>query len=92
MYEDLKQFYVTLFSNASTNLYPGNTIVTFTADLTRPIELGSSDNWEVGLCEFSYPPNNVGTFKPTIIVGDNFRFIYCDLLSPQYDGENFHVF
>jgi len=62
MYEDPKQFYVTLFSNASTNLYPNNTIDTFTAELALTIELGSSDNWEMAVCDFAYPSKNVGTF------------------------------
>jgi len=39
-----KKFYVTLFSNASNDLYPNNTIATFTAELARPTELGFSDN------------------------------------------------
>jgi len=77
---------VTLFSKASTGLYPNNTIARFTTELAQPIELGSSYRWEVGVCEFTYPPNNVGTFKPTLIVGDTTGLIYCDLISPQYVG------
>jgi len=83
---DPKHFYVTLLSNTSKNLYPDNTIAAFTAELARPVELGSSDNWEVGVCEFSYPPNSVGTFKHTTVVGDTKDLIYCDLISPQYVG------
>jgi len=49
---DPKHFYVTLFSNTSKTLYPDNTIAAFTAELAQPIELGYSDNWEVGICEF----------------------------------------
>ena len=48
--------------------------------------MGSSDIWVVGLCEFSYPPNSVGTFKHTTVVGDTTGLIYCDLISPQYVG------
>jgi len=80
---DLKQFYVTLLSNTSKNLYPNNTIAAFTAELARPVELGSSDNWEVGVCELYYPPNSVGTFKHTTVVGETTGLIYCDLLSHQ---------
>jgi len=83
---DPKHFYVTLLSNNSKNLYPDNTIAAFTAELVRPVELGSSGNWEVGVCEFSYPPNSVGTFKHTKVVGDTTGLIYCDLISPQYVG------
>jgi len=45
---DPKRFYVTLLSNTSKNLYLENTIAAFTTELARPVELGSSDNWEVG--------------------------------------------
>ena len=86
MCDDPNHFYVTLFSNASTDLYPNNTIARFTTELPRPIELGTSDRWEVGLCEFTYPPNNVGTFKQMLLVGDTTGLIYCDLISPQYVG------
>jgi len=86
MCDDPNHFYVTLFSNASTDLYPDHTIARFTTELAQPIELGSSDRWEVGVCEFTYPPNNVGVFKPTLLVGDTTGLIYCDLISPQYVG------
>jgi len=58
------------------------------AELARPVELGSSDNWEVGVFEFSYPPNSVGTFKHTAVIGDTSGLIYCDLISPQYVGRS----
>jgi len=77
---------VTLLSNTSKNLRPDNTIAAFTAELARPVELSSSENWEVGVCEFSYPPNIVGTFKQKTVVGDTTGLIYCDLISPQYVG------
>jgi len=76
-----RSFYVTLFSNTSRNLYPDNTIATFTAELARPVELGSSEHLELRLCEFSYSPKNVGTFKLTTIVGDITGLIYCDRIS-----------
>jgi len=53
---DPKHFYVTLLSNTSKNLYPDNTIAAFKAELARPLELIYSENWEVGVCEFSNPP------------------------------------
>jgi len=86
MCDDPNHFYVTLFSNDSTDLYPSITTARFTTVLPRPIELGSSERWEVGVCEFTYPPNNVGTFKPTLLVDDTTGLIYCDLISPQYVG------
>jgi len=79
-------FYVMLLSNSSRNLYPDITIATFTTELARPIGLGSSDNWEVGLCEFSYSPKNMDTFKTTKITGDSTGLIYSDLIPPQYEG------
>ena len=82
----LKHFYVTLLSNTSKNLYPDNTITASTAELARPVELVYSDNWEMGVCEFSYPSNSVGTFKHTTVVGDTTGLIYCDLISPQHVG------
>jgi len=83
---DPKHFYVTLFSNASTSLYPANTIGAFTVELPRPKELGPNDKWEVGLCEISYPPNHVGTLKSVNVVGDTTVLVYTDVISPQYVG------
>ena len=49
------QFYVTLFSNASQDLYPDNTIGAFAVELARPVHLDPNTNWGVGLCEFTCP-------------------------------------
>jgi len=87
MCDDPKYFYVTLFSNASTDLYPNNTSARFTTELAQPMELSSSDKWDVGVCEFAYPPNVVGTFKPTTVLGDTTGMIYCDLISTQHVGK-----
>jgi len=87
MCDDPNHFYVTLLSNASTDLYPNNTIARFTTELAQSIELGSSDKWEVGVCEFTYPPNSVGMSKPVKIVGDTTGLIYFYLISPQYVGK-----
>jgi hypothetical protein len=65
---DRDHFYVTLLSSASLQLHPSNTIAAFTSQLAKTIELDPSENWEVGLCEISYSPNNVGTIKPAIIL------------------------
>jgi hypothetical protein len=40
-------FYVTLLSNSSQELYPSNTISSFTVHLAQPIDMGSTDRWEV---------------------------------------------
>jgi len=84
--DDAKQFYVTLFSNASVILYSENTIAAFTANLARPIELVSNDKRKVMVCEFAYPPTQGGGFKETTVVGDTTGLIYIDLTSPQYVG------
>ena len=75
-------FYVTLFSNASQDLYPDNTIGAFTVELARPIRLGQNGNWEVGLCEFSCPPGQVRA------IGESIGLIYCELIYPQFVGSS----
>jgi len=88
MYDNVpKQFNVTLFSNASRNLYPNSTIGAFKVELPRPIELVPKDKWQVGLCEISYPLNKLGTTKFVSVVGDTTTPVYCELISPQYVGK-----
>jgi hypothetical protein len=65
-----KHFYITLFSNAS--------------QLAQRIDLGSTDSWEVGLCEFSCPPPATGKLKPIDVVGATNALVYCDLIAPQF--------
>ena len=77
---------MTLFSNGSQKLYPGNTLAAFAARLAQPIDLGSMDRWEVGVCEFSCHPINVGTFAGLAVVSAQIAFLYCDLISPQFVG------
>ena len=84
---DPKHFYATLFSNASQSLYPANSIGAFTVELPQLIELGPTDNWEVGLCDISQPPNTVGTLKSVEVVGDTTALVYCDLILPQDVGK-----
>ena len=72
------QSYVTLFSNASQDLYPENTIGAFTFELAQPIHLGPNTNWEVGLCEFTCPD----------AIGKGTGLISCDLISPQCVGSS----
>ena len=86
---DRDHFYVTLFSNASQDVYPDNKIAAFTTQLAQPIRLDPSEIWEVGLCELSYsashglqpnqpPLHNLNVFLKALI--------YCDLLAPQLIG------
>lgn len=46
-------FYITLPSNASSKIYPENTISTYTTKLAKPIDLKGT--WEVALTEAQYP-------------------------------------
>ena len=83
-------FYITLFSNASQNTHPNNTLAEFTIQLAQRIDLGSTDNWEVGLCEFSCPhvkPAN--NDKPVDVVGETNTLLYCDLITPQFVGSDY---
>ena len=73
-----ENFYVTVFSNASQDLYPDNTIGAFTVELVRPIHLGRNTNWEVRLCEFTCPD----------AIAKGIGLIYCDLISPQFVGSS----
>ena len=77
-------FYVTLFSSSSLKIYTKNTIAAFTVKLSQPIDLGSNDNWEVGVCEISCPPPRTGTLKDPTVVGETNVFLYCNLISPQF--------
>ena len=86
MVNEPKHFYVTLFSNASQELFPENTKSSFTIELPQPIHLGPNDTWKVGLCEFTYPPKFRGTISPTMIIGDTNAFIYCNVIRSQFVG------
>jgi hypothetical protein len=82
---DQQHFYVTLFSNASQSVFADNTIAAFTIHFAQPIELGSNDRWEVGLCELTCPPQYAaGTYGNDKIVGDTNILGYCNLISPQF--------
>jgi len=78
-------FYVTLFSNASLDLYPDNNRAIFTTHLARPIDLGTlSSEWEVGLCEVSYGEPSNELVKPNTLVDKTMVFVYCNLVAPQF--------
>jgi len=82
-------FYITLFSNASQKLHIKDTLSEFTIQMAQRIDLGSTDNWEVGLCEFSCPPPKSGTFRPIEVIGEKNALIYCDLITPQFVGSSY---
>ena len=87
---DQSHFYVTLLSNGSKKLYPANKLSAFTTRLAQPIDLGSTDRWEVGVCEFICHPTNTGTFASLQVISANNALIYCDLISQQFVGSQ-HV-
>ena len=89
MSKDRNHFYVTLLCDSSQTLYSANTISAFTARLAQPIDLGSMDKWEVGLCEFTCHPNEVGTFAGRDVISAKFAFLYCDLIVPQFVGSQY---
>jgi len=45
---DRDHFYITLYSNASQEIYPDNKIGAFKIQLTQPVKLAPSEIWEVG--------------------------------------------
>ena len=75
---DRDHFYITLFSNASQQIYPDNKIGAFTIQLALPIRLDPSEIWEVGLCELS------SARQPRADNTD--ALVYCDLIAPQLIG------
>ena len=86
MIGDRNHFYVNLFSNGSQKLNSENTLAAFTARLAQPIDLGSTDRWVLGVCEFSCHPINVGTFASLQVISSQIAFIYCDLITQQFMG------
>ena len=70
---------MTLLSNASREIYDLNTHADFTAKLAQPIDLGSTSNWEVGVCEISCSSFPEGAI-PVLL--------YCNLITPQFLGDS----
>ena len=83
-------FYITLFSNASQKLHPDHTLAECTIKLAQRIDLGSTDNWDVGLCKFSCPPPlRSSNKKPVDVIGETNAMVYCDLITPPFVGSNY---
>ena len=68
---------MTIFSNASRDIYDQNTHADFTVKLA--IDLGSTSNWEVGVCEISCCSSPEGP-SPVLL--------YCNLISTQFLGDS----
>jgi hypothetical protein len=82
------QFYVTLFSNSSNEIYKDNTLAAFTTKLAQPTELNYVENWEVDIYEVRRPPPIVGTGFPLTTVGNSNVLVYCVVISPQFVGSD----
>jgi hypothetical protein len=89
MSSDRNHLYVTLLSNGKQKLYAANTLAAFTARLEQPIDMGSTDRWEVGVCEGTCHPGMVGTFTAIEVVSAKNALIYYDLISQQFVGSQY---
>jgi len=85
---DRDNVYITLFSNASAEIYTLNSQTKFTNRLALPVDLGSTCDWEVGLCEISYAPPKPMISQGALVdmIGDVNILVYCDLVTPQLVG------
>jgi hypothetical protein len=84
-----RQFYVTLLSNASQTLYAANTFSSFKTHLERPIDLDSDGIWDVGVCEVTCRPYNVGTFSKLPVISADNALINSGLISSQFVGSQY---
>jgi len=84
------QFYVTLFSNASKDVFRDNSLTAFTIHLANPINLASASDCEVGLAEVSYKAPNRQILQGALVdvVSSINILIYCDLITPQFVGSD----
>jgi hypothetical protein len=81
------QYSKPLLHYASQILFLINTLAAFTAELAQTIDLEPNDEWEVGLSELAFPPQQAGTVKPVTVVGQHHALIYCNLIKPQFAGD-----
>jgi len=61
----------------------------FTIQLAQPIDLKSTDNWEVGPCEFSCPSPYPHKIKAYELSGETNSLVYCDLITQQFVGSDY---
>jgi len=85
---DRNSFYIMLGSNASKEIYALNSQTNFTNRPALPVDLGSTSEWEVGLCEISYVPPKHMVLQGVLVdmVGDVNFLVHCDLVTPQLVG------
>ena len=84
-------FNITLFSEASTEIYTLNSQTSFTNRLALPVDLGSSSDWLVALAEISYKPPQGMIVGGALVdpIGEESVLVYCDLVAPQLVGSEF---
>jgi hypothetical protein len=82
------QLYLTLFIISLSKIYKDNTLSAFTIKLAQLIELNYADKWEVGICKIMCPPPLVGNGVPLITVGNTHVLVYCNVISPQFVGND----
>ena len=59
---------VTVFRHASQDICEQNTHADFTVKLAHPVDLGSTSNWEMGVCKFCVPPRRQYTKAPPLYI------------------------
>ena len=64
---DQINFYVTLLSTASRDIYDLNTHADFTVKLAQPIDLGSTSKLKGGVCNFMFFISRRGKPRPTLM-------------------------
>jgi len=81
-------FYITLFSDASKEIYTLNSHTAFTNRLALTVDLSSSSDWLVGLTEISYklPERMIVRGALVTPIGEEKVFVYRDLVAPQLEG------
>ena len=81
---------MSLYSNAPQEIHPDNKQVAFTIHLAQPIDLGTSSDREVGLCEVTYKPPTRNIVNGVVIdfISAINDLNYCDLIALQFVGED----
>ena len=81
-------FYITLFSDASKEIYSLNSHTSFTNGLALPVDLGSTSYWDFGLAEISFKPPELMIVGGALVapIGEENVFVYRDLIAPQVVG------
>jgi hypothetical protein len=89
-----KDFNIYLFSNASGELFPENTLTKFKNNIPTTLKLSHWNNWKIGLAEYgidlNYVTLNTPKNKPTLIFFDTFGLIrstsnYNDIVQKNYN-------